>query len=390
MRKVIKMYQEETYLLFFSSYVFLVNYMQIFAHQQLDSLYSLFVTSNILILLYAAIVLNQKRQMEIPRIRWIESAFFLMIIAIDLSKLIHGEYNLVLIPFLIFGKLIPAYTEKKQINQIVYSHLIGIAPFLFYAIYSFNHYPSYYNNSMGVLLAINSYLLLSLFAKSLANKQQKESVWLLIYLLVSLVTTYNTGSRTAILASLSMVFYFIYHLIKTAEYLTKEKLKWLLPSLTIGLYLARNQLLHIFNNLFFKWDGNGLDFSFTGRTGIWAYTLKNYEFFGGGNNFFIKDLNVFHGHNALFNMLGFYGVIPFVLLIIIILYGLVVFKRTDQMNVRLFIILFIIINMFEGVIGGPEYSYFQLLFFAHFGFWIKALNNAEVSEISTVKNTLRK
>lgn len=377
MRKIIQMYQEEAILLFFSGYVFLVNYMQIFAHQRISYLYPLFLIINILILVRYLLVLNENKEMGIPRIRWIEFVFLLLVLFIDFSKMYHMEYNFVLITFIIFGKLIPSYTDKKQADQIIYINLIGIFPFLLYAMYSFNHYPSYYNNSMGVLLSINSYFILSLFSKTLANQQRKESVLLSLYLLVNIITTYNTGSRTALLASISMGFYFIYYLIKTKKYISKENLNWVLPSIIGLIYITRNQLLIIYNNLFYKWEGNGLDFSFTGRTDIWLYTLNNYELLGGGKNFFSKQLNVFHGHNILFNILGFYGVIPFILILLIILYGLYIFIKIDNLNVRLFIILFIMINAFEGVIGGPEYSYFQLLFFLHFGFLMKHLNTSD-------------
>ncbi len=380
MRKLVQENQEKTIFLFLTGYVFLINYMQIFAHQQISYLYPLFLMLNILIFFYYVVVLNKNKEMGIPRIRWIEGIFWLLIFSIDLSKLYHMEYNLVLLTYIIFGKLIPRNTDKKQLNQLIQANLISISPFLVYAIYSFNHYPSYYNNSMGVLLSINSYFILTLISKTLQKKQKKESLLLSLYLLINLVTTYNTGSRTAILASILLVSYFIYYLIKTMHYISRDKLIWASPGLVGLMYIGRSQLVNLFKNLFYKWDGNGLDFSFTGRTGIWAYTLKNYEIFGGGSKFFIKELDVFHGHNIIFNMLGFYGVIPFIMVLIIILYGLYIFMKMDNLNIRLFTILFIVINTFEGVIGGPEYSYFQLLFFLHFGFLMEYLNNSASSQ----------
>lgn len=377
MRKLIKTSQEEAIFLFFCGYVFLVNYIQIFAHQQLGYLYTLFLFLNMLIVLHYVRVLSKNKEMGIPRIRWIEFVFLLLVFFIDFSKVYHMEYNFVLITYIIFGKLIPTYMDKNQVNKVLYINLIGISPFLVYTIYSLNHYSSYYNNSMGVLLSINSYFILSLLAKTLARKQKKESVLLSLYLLINMVITYNTGSRTAILAITSMFLYFIYYLIKTMQYISRENIKRALPVIIGLIYIVREQLANVFNTLFYKWEGNGLDFSFTGRTDIWAYTLKNYEVFGGGKTFFIKDLNVFHGHNVLFNMLGFYGVIPFILMAIIISYGLYIFIKIEYLSVRLFIILFIIMNSFEGIIGGPEYSYFQLLFFLHFGSLMRCLNTSD-------------
>lgn len=380
MRKHLKIKQEEVIFLFFSAYVFLVNYMQIFAHQQIGYLYPLFITLNILILVYYLLTFDRKKELGLPRIRWIEFVFLLLVFFIDFSKIYHMEYNFVLLTFIIFGKLIPMNTHRKEWTKIIYINLVGIYPFLLYAIYSFNHYPSYYNNSMGVLLSVNSYFIIILLSVTLRKQQKKESILLALYLLVSLVTTYNTGSRTAILASILMVFYFIYSLRKIVKYMDKEKLLLALPGIIGLLYVARNQFINIFNNLFFKWDGNGLDFSFTGRTGIWAYTLKNYKIFGGGKNFFLNELNVSHGHNVVFSILGFYGVIPFVLMLLILVYGLYMFIKIDRLSVRLYMILFVVINAFEGVIGGVEYSYFQLLFFLHFGLLMKELNKQNSRE----------
>lgn len=390
MRKTTKIEQDSALFLFFIGYVFLINYMHIFSHQKIFVLYPIFIILNVFILLYYGRILSRNKKMGIPRIRWIEYVFLLMIFFMDLSKVYHKEYTFVLLPFIIFGKLIPSYINEKRVNEILYINLIGILPFLLYAIYSFNHYSSYYNNSMGVLLSINSYFIILLLSKLLEEKKQKEVILLSLYLLVNLVTTYNTGSRTAILASISMFFYFVYYLIKNVEYISKEKVIIAISALTGLVYITRNQLINILNSLIYKWDGNGLDFSFTGRTGIWAYTLKNYEVFGGGKNFFTKGLTVSHGHNVLFNILGFYGVVPFVLIIIIILYGLYVFFKTDCLSVRLFILLFLIVNTFEGVVGGIENSYFQLLFFLHFGLLMKCLNRPDVSQTLQVKKITKK
>lgn len=379
-REYLNKRQPQQIALFFILYIFSINYAHIYSHQNLSFLRLLLSFLNVaLVWLWVKKEgFEQLQKVAIQNLQWIELVFWIMILFIDLSKMFHGRFNLVIFPFLFFGRILPTYINQSNYQNFVRLNLIGTLPFLLHPLYGKLRYATYYNNSVGVLQTIITYFVLTVLYEALTHKRNKEILMSLLFLLVNVGMIYLTGSRTAIMTAFFLISYFGYYLTKEKiKPLTLKKALVILIGLALILYLSKGLLLNIYQTTFLKWDRGipGFDFTFTGRTDIWGYTLKRAQFLGGGQRFFkgVKRLN--HGHNILFNILGFYGVIPFLAMSLVVLYLLYLFFKLKQLPVRLFILLFVLVNMFEGAIANYQHSYFELLFFFHFHWFINQRYN---------------
>lgn len=374
--------QQRKFVMFSILYVFAVNYLHLYSHHNIGYLASLLSLAN-LFLVYLWIDregMERFKAVTFKGLHWIEWVFWLMVIFTDLSKLYHGRLNLTVIPFLLFGRILPHYLNQTNYKQFALINIVGTLPFLLHPVYGLIRFSVYYNNSVGVLQTILTYFILTVLHDALVNRNKKESIVSLLYFAVNLLMIYLTGSRTAIMTAFFLLVYFGYHLLKErVKLLTIKKVLLMLGALALILYLSRGMIYDFYVATFLKWDRGipGFDFTFTGRTDTWLYTLKNAQFLGGGQYFFRRFNNLTHGHNVLFNLLGFYGVIPFLAMTSIVLYMISIFLKTDQLNTRLFILLFVLVNAFEGSIGNYQHSYFEILFFIHLGYFISQMKGSK-------------
>lgn len=377
MDRPIKNFRNQRTMLFFSLYVFLTNFTRVFAYKNLICIDYILLGINILLFLFFIGIENNKQtKLEIREKNIIEKIFWLMIIFIDLSKILHGRFNLILFPFLIFGKIIPSQTKHYNYKNITYINLIGLTPFLLFTIYANIKHSTFNNNGLGNLLTIQNYFILILLNDNLKLRNKSKNFLLSAYLIVSLLLTYSTGSRTAFLTSVLLVGYFLYHRMKKSLFAWEKLIKFI-PIFLLFIIINRGLIEKMYAAIFLKWGATSFDFTFSGRTGIWYYTLKNFRFLGGGDLFFLDNLKVINGHNILINTLGFYGIIPTIAMVLIMIFLFYTFIKEDCLNIRLFIMLFFLYGTFEGPIAGANNSYFQSLFFLHFSLLMNYLKNSK-------------
>lgn len=273
------------------------------------------------------------------------------------SKFSHGEFQI--LEFILYSILVPLVFFSNKIQKykgvLLISYLISILPFL-YLVRSNNP-----GNNLGIVFCIGGIILLDFMKMKRVNEK-----FIYLTLILFPVLIFITKSRSALIVSLFIVaIYFFSIIIKNNDsyLIITRKLIIALISFILAISVY-NSLINLF---FYKW-GNNQNLT-SGRIEVWLDIFNNgITLFGNGENYFLLTYGLRDAHNNLIQVLGAYGIVSFIFLIIIFIY--IIFKsiRLFRLDYICFFGGYILLGQFENLFFiNSRLIPIHLIFFMYLG-----------------------
>jgi len=218
----------------------------------------------------------------------------------------------IIIPIVFFSQGILKYK-----NIILFSSIISFIPFLYFL---------QQWNSLGMLLCMMGIILLNI----LHGKNVKDKY---VYFLISVlgILIFITESRTSLIvfSFVAFIHIFIRNFRITNSYISFIKKMVTLVTIVLLIYLSYD----VINDLIFnKRSGTGDDLT-SGRSDMWIGTIEyGLSMFGNGANYYMYIYNIGDAHNTFIQVLGEYGLISFIIFILIFFY--IIYKSLRLENIE--------------------------------------------------------
>jgi hypothetical protein len=235
----------------------------------------------------------------------------IFIVFIFLSKFLYGEFNL--LEYLLYSILIPISFFNKKIQE--YKNIILIASV-------FSIIPLIYilgpMNSLGIIMCIAGINLLNTL-----RIYNSKTIPIYIVIVIFNIIIFITKSRTALIAFLFVSAIVIFITLKKEKISFRELIKIILK-ISVFVVLIYFSYDYISNLIFGKYTISGSDI-LSGRRRMWVGTFQiGVKLFGNGENYFMYYYNIGDAHNTFIQILGAYGLLSFILFILICIY--IIFK----------------------------------------------------------------
>lgn len=310
---------------------------------------------------------NEKKRIKLFIILW-----GIFIISITCSKIIHKEINLIddLILFFvvpIFFFINNSYNTNKHLALAAIMNVIPVLVIMKEV------------NTIGVILAFAGVL-----AINLAYDKLRQRNMILTYVMIAVVFAgliILTKSRTALLAFLFVAFInFILLIIQSNN--RKQAIKKTIIIIIVVLLLAPFIIPNLYKLIFEKYSESSTNMT-SGRTKMWNIVFhEKVGAFGLGNEQLVEKINKGDTHNMFVQMLGHYGVIPFIIYILLniyIIYRAIKVKNKNAINI---LIIYYIIGMFENIlIPDTRLAMCNIVLFYCIGNILSDNNNVKEQEI---------
>lgn len=278
-----------------------------------------------------------------------------LICAIFLSKIYHNNFNI--LEFILYTIIIPLCFFSFKINRykkvLMISYILSLVPFLYFVFRP--------GNSLGMLFCFAGIVSLNLL-----NIYKAKNSYIYFTIIITNILIFFTQSRTALITFLFISFLQILLIIfrKNKSFLSIVSKIVILLLCFIILFAVSDNLANL---LFYKWNAKSGDIT-SGRMFIWVDTIRHsMNLFGNSPDFFAK-YEVRDAHNIFIQVLGSYGLLSFVLFIILtifIFYKSIKLKKVDYV---FFFIGYFLLGMSENTLFiDNRLIAIHLLFFMNFG-----------------------
>lgn len=258
------------------------------------------------------------------------------IFSIFISKYVNGEF--VFLEFLLYSLLIPLSFFNPKI--IKYKTLFMNASFLSVIPLIYLIQPG---NTLGIILCIAGINLLNfLKIKNVSNK----------YIYLSIITfsifIFFTNSRTSLIAFLIVAAIYIFTLLKRDVNSYSGFLKKGL-TLTVVIFFVLSSYNYITDLLFGKYNRTSSDM-LSGRGEMWEEIFRTgITTLGNGESYFLYMYNIGDAHNTYLQVLGAYGLLSFILFILLCFYMFVKSVIMKRIEYIAFLAVYFILGLGENL-----------------------------------------
>jgi len=294
----------------------------------------------ILILMFSFLILFDFKYMKItePILLKFILLWELFIISIIVSTVYHNEF--LFMTLLIFGLFIPLVfinqNIKKYKNTILLSSFVSIIPVLINLERS---------NSFGMIISLACLCgIMFLFSK------KRNIVSIFLSSLIGLIFIFLTGSRTAVIAYIITIL--LMYIINALKYKLSIKSIIVYSSLYLSFLLVFVSYIDNFIELIFNKRQNTDSNFLADRTIFWEGTFKNgMELLGNGKDYFMYTYSIGNSHNTFVEVLGIYGLVSFLLLILFFSYVFRLILITNNKIIYLsFFVFYILLGFAEDLL----------------------------------------
>lgn len=264
--------------------------------------------------------------------------FLIYVLSILFCFVICNEYQLIVLPIM----LVCIYSISQKVltnfSKMQYKYIVML--FLIAYLVTFLIFPLNSVNSKGMILALTGILIMNLMC--LNNKTSIRFFLIVTISLYSLLLI--TYSRTSILSfTIVCILSYYYIFIKKLNVRNLLLLMFLfLFSIFIVFYLGDFIQDYITRVFFHKWNTNDVT---SGRSDIWTNIIENAKLLG-----HFKSINNIDAHNSYIQIMGCFGVIPFILYIILnIMIFIRIFKVKNKIIYLNFFMGWFCMSLFENL-----------------------------------------
>lgn len=308
-----------------------------------------------------------KEQDKVFLLLWFLFSLFIMASEIYNNDLEEGIFFLLVVPTVFFFGFNLIFTEKE-------SHLINIIsslPFILMALGMVVKKHTFNTNTIALITVFAGVSLIILEENVVRSKNFIHFLDYEFIIGTLFLVILRINSRTALLG-LALVYGLngIFNIIEVLSSKNKHRHYYIIYYflLLILVLLAGNLILDKLNTILYKW---GEDFS-SNRFTIWDITMEKAKLLGNGYDFFLDTpdpdpllvgVSLKGPHNILFGIIGYTGLLPAVIFIILVIKLVkdIVIKSVLNRNllkyrsIILFTSSYLFIGLLEGFLQFPFY-----------------------------------
>jgi O-antigen ligase len=281
------------------------------------------------------------------------------------GDIIGSIWYLVGVP-LVFFIAFPKYFNEKALELVTKALLIGHIPYLLISLMMFQiKYPFkglFTNpNQMGTLGAVLGCGSLIFLNSQIKRRSKLRTVaFSVVLVILSLLTVFISGSRTSLITIGILIIIFIFvnaNIHSTYDFRTFTVIGFAGLALAYIVYQNNN---YVISGMIDKIQSHSNPSTIlSGRLYIWEKTLEDATLLGHGRDYFANNF-VFGAHNSLIGILGEYGIIPTIFMIIFAVFGILLalkfyfeFKNTNSYSIAplMIMVTFWALSMGEGLFG---------------------------------------
>lgn len=281
------------------------------------------------------------------------------------GNLIDSLWYLIGVP-VIFFIAFPKYFTSKPLKLVTITLFAGHLPYLLISLVtSVPRYPYegvFANpNQMGILGVILGCCSLIILNSQIKSRGRMKSIILFAsFVLISLLVVFISGSRTSLIVFVMLMFIF---LSINMNILSRYKIKANVVISLVAAFILYSAYLHYgdaLNGMITKMQYYSNQSNiFSGRLYIWRTTIGDISLLGHGSRYFQMKFGL-NAHNSLIDILGEYGAISAIFMILFAGFGLILalrfynrYKRNDNYAIAplMIMILFWGLSMGEGLFG---------------------------------------
>lgn len=301
---------------------------------------------------------------------WISFSAMLLLSEINHSTLLESMFFVVIFPVVYLFGVNKLDGDRTQLHL---ANIISMIPFALIALFMVFKGHKFSTNGIALIILSGTISLISLDARVLKTKNLPRYILYMMGVLLLGYAMTGIHSRTSMLAFVTCL---LLTIIMDIVYIVKSKdpayrpFLWFYRLLILGLVIALFINRDKFDFLTSKW---GSDIS-SSRFEIWSETLKNITLFGKGYDFYLVQ-RLKGPHNLFFGLIGFTGILSFLLFVVIIVKFIIdYFKRTTtadflgrDRDIFIFFIGYMISGSLEGFLQYPFYRNANIVFLAVIG-----------------------